>query len=53
MIAVSVSGGAQASESWNQALQPISNFDLSALCVVDGSVASLDIRPNMTKMSRA
>lgn len=33
---------------WNQALQPISNFDLSAYCIVDASVSSLDIRPDLS-----
>lgn len=32
---------------WNQALQPISNFDLGAYCIVDASVSSLDIRPDL------
>jgi len=30
---------------WNQAMQPISVFDISAYSVVDASVASLDVRP--------
>ena len=30
---------------WNAALQPVSNYDLTALSIVDASVASLDIMP--------
>lgn len=36
---------------WNQALQPISVFDVSAFCCVDGSVASLDVRPDDSNQS--
>lgn len=31
---------------WNQALQPISVFDVSSFSCVDASVASLDVRPD-------
>ena len=32
----------------NQALQGISSFDLSANCIVDASVAALDVRPDLS-----
>ncbi len=41
-----VSGGKDHSvRVWNQALQPISSFDVSKLCISDASIASLDVRP--------
>lgn len=41
-----VSGGKDGNiRVWNQALQPISSFDLSTYSVVDSSIASIDICP--------
>jgi WD40 repeat protein len=42
-----VSGGRdKVVKVWNQALQPISVFDLTAFSCVDASVGSLDVRPD-------
>ena len=44
-----VSGGADKQvRVWNQALQAISSFDLTNFCIVDASIASLDVRPDVT-----